>query len=94
MCGKLWRLGVIVLAAGVFAGCKTNNTVQNTKPPDPLCRCKIPVEGKPRDADAEVTTHLDPPPPPLPGREGGIVVRQPAPLGAPRPLQVGFDQPE
>jgi hypothetical protein len=93
MRGKLWRLGVIVLAAGVFAGCKNSNTVQQTKHPDPLCRCKIPVEGKPRDADAEVTTHLDPPPPPLPGRDAAIA-RQRVPLGAPRPLQVGLDRPE
>ena len=85
------RLGVLVLAAGVLAGCKTSTAVQPRPQNDPLCCSKKPVEGKPREADPEVLGRLDPPPPPVPTREGGVIVRQRVPLGAPLPLPVGYD---
>jgi hypothetical protein len=88
MCKQLWRLGVIVVAAAVLAGCKTNTSQVHDKPhPDPLFDCRKPLEGKPHDADAQAATRIDPQPPPVPGHDDAAIAHKPAMLGAPQVLQ-------
>ena len=91
MHGRLFQLGGVLIVAGVLIGCKTTNTAQDPKHPDPLCCSKKPIEGKPHDADTEATVRVDPQPPPIPNTQGGAIVRQRVPLGTPSPLPVGVE---
>ena len=89
MYGRLFQLGISLVIAGVLIGCKTPAPVQTKDHPDPLCHSKIPIEGQPHDAEAAV--RVDPQPPPFPNSQGGVIVRQRAPLGTPQPLQAGLE---
>lgn len=90
MYGRLFQLGVPLLLAGVLIGCKTTPPVQKKEQPDPLIMSRKPIEGRADRAAADDFVRVDPPPPPIPNQLGTAIVRQPAKLGTPQPLQAGL----
>jgi hypothetical protein len=88
---KILQLGVVLVAAGVLAGCKTAGPVHTKEHPDPLLHCHKPIEGKARETKPDSVVRIDPPPPPIPTEPGSAIVRQRAPLGMQQPLQAGLD---
>jgi hypothetical protein len=91
MRGRLFQLGVFLVAAGVLIGCKTPGPVQTKEHPDPLIVSKKPIEGRAHNADPEEIVRVDPQAPLIPNQPGGAIVRRRAPLGTPQPLQAGLE---
>jgi len=70
MVRAIWRLGLTTALAGALLGCSHTTAQRKPPPPDPLLVTRKPIEGKPRQVDADLTARLPPPAPPAAGDSG------------------------
>jgi hypothetical protein len=91
MRGKLFQLGVFLVASGILSGCKTAGPLPEKKNPDPLCVSHKPVEVRALDAEPAAVVRIDPQPPPLPIQPSSAIVRQRSTLGPPQPITTGLE---
>jgi hypothetical protein len=83
MVGALRRLGLVAALGSAILGCSHTTAQRKPPPPDPLLVTRKPIEGRPRQADADLTARLPPPAPPATAGDLGVAPS----LEAPPPVQ-------
>ena len=73
------RLGLAAALGGALLGCSHTTAQRKPPPPDPLLVTRKPIEGKPRQADADLTARLPPPAPPATVGDLGVTPALDAP---------------
>ena len=61
MVRAIQRLGLAAALGGALLGCSHTTAQRKPPPPDPLLVTRKPIEGKPRQADADLLARLPPP---------------------------------